>query len=208
MDPVDRPDARPRAHDDLVVERETRDEAASRLLARVARGDEEAFADLFRLLSPTVFGLVRRILRDPAQSEEVTQEVFVEMWRTATRFDPERASALTWVTMLAHRRAVDRVRTEQARTDRQERVAPQVPTTSAPAEVLVMDDLGTQLDGRRVRAALGQLTGLQREAIEMAFYRGYTYPQVAKLLDVPLGTIKTRIRDGLIRLRDQLEVTA
>jgi RNA polymerase sigma-70 factor (ECF subfamily) len=181
---------------------------ASALLERVAAGDEGAFAELFHLLSPRVLGLVRKIVRDQAQAEEITQEVFVEVWRTAPRFEAGKASAETWVTMLAHRRAVDRVRAEQARTDRQLRVARQTPTTDPAPEALVVDELGAEFDARRVRTALAGLTGLQREAIELAFYGNYTYPQVAEVLDVPLGTIKTRIRDGLIRLRDQLEVTA
>jgi RNA polymerase sigma-70 factor (ECF subfamily) len=181
---------------------------ASRLLARVAQGDEAAFAELFRLLSPRVLGLVRRVVRDQAQAEEITQEVFVEVWRTATRYEPGRGSAETWVTMLAHRRAVDRVRSEQARTDRQVRAAVAVPVAESTPEVVVLDGIGSELDSRRVRAALDGLTGRQREAIELAFYGGYTYPQVARALDVPLGTIKTRIRDGLIRLRSQLEVMA
>jgi RNA polymerase sigma-70 factor (ECF subfamily) len=185
-----------------------RDGTASRLLSQVAAGDEAAFADLFRLLSPRVLGLVRRVVRDQAQAEEIVQEVFVEVWRTATRFEPGRGSAETWVTMLAHRRAVDRVRAEQARSERQTRVARQEPVTDSAPEILVLDEIGTELDTRRVRAALAGLTRLQREAIELAFYGGYTYPQVASVLDVPLGTIKTRIRDGLIRLRDQLEVRA
>jgi RNA polymerase sigma-70 factor (ECF subfamily) len=181
---------------------------ASGLLEQVAAGDEAAFAELFRLLSPRVLGLVRKVVRDQAQAEEITQEVFVEVWRTAPRFEPGRASAETWVTMLAHRRAVDRVRAEQARTDRQLRVARQQPTTEAAPEIVVIEELGAEFDARRVRTALAGLTRLQREAIELAFYGNYTYSQVAKVLDVPLGTIKTRIRDGLIRLRDQLEVTA
>jgi hypothetical protein len=100
-----------------------RDGTATRLLGLVAGGDEAAFAELFRLLSPRVLGLVRRVVRDQAQAEEITQEVFVEVWRTAPRFEPGRGSAETWVTVMAHRRAVDRVRAEQARSERQTRVA-------------------------------------------------------------------------------------
>jgi RNA polymerase sigma-70 factor, ECF subfamily len=184
------------------------DGTASVLLSRVAVGDEAAFADLFRLLSPRVLGLVQRVVRSRAQAEEITQEVFVEVWRTAPRFDTAKGSAETWVTMLAHRRAVDRVRAEQARTERQTKVATQGPVPEATPETHVVDLIGTDEDAHRVRAALAHLTDLQRQAIELAFYRGFTYPQVAQALDVPLGTIKTRIRDGLLRLRDQLEVMA
>lgn len=198
MPPDDRPNARTGVQD----------RAATLLLQRVGQGDQQAFADLFRLLSPRVLGLAQRILRSRAQAEEITQEVFVEVWRTAPRFRSDRGSAETWVTMLAHRRAVDRVRAEQARSERQTRVAGQSPVPDPTPEVIVLDDLGAAHDVRRVRAALAGLSGLQRQAIELAFYGGYTYPQVARALDVPLGTIKTRIRDGLIRLRDELEVTA
>jgi RNA polymerase sigma-70 factor (ECF subfamily) len=186
-----------------------RDQAAIELMVRVARGDEQAFEALFRLFSPTVLGIVRRVLRDPAQSEEVTQEVFVEVWRTATRFDGERGSAASYIATLAHRRAVDRVRSEQAHTNRQDRVAAENTVIELDqVEGPVLDDAETELVGRRVRGALETLTELQREAIELAYYRGYSYPQVAQLLDVPLGTVKTRIRDGMIRLRDQLGVNA
>jgi RNA polymerase sigma-70 factor (ECF subfamily) len=174
----------------------------------VAAGDEAAFADLFRLLSPRVLGLVQRVVRNKAQAEEITQEVFVEVWRTAPRFDTEKGSAETWVTMLAHRRAVDRVRAEQARSERQTKVASQGDVPDATPEAHVVDIIGAEQDATRVRRALAGLSDLQRQAIELAFYQGFTYPQVAQALDVPLGTIKTRIRDGLIRLRDQLEVMA
>ena len=192
----------------VALQLEARDARTAALIHQVARGDEAAFADLFRLLSPAILGLVRRVLRDPAQSEEVTQEVFVEIWRTASRFDAEKGSVNAWITTLAHRRAVDRVRSEQSRTDRQLKVTATDPVTEPAADAEVLDAVETDLDARRVRHALDSLTALQREAVELAFYRGYTHPQVAQLLDVPLGTVKTRIRDGLIRLRDQLGVTA
>jgi RNA polymerase sigma-70 factor (ECF subfamily) len=184
------------------------DREATTLMELVQRGDERAFAELFHLFSPTVLGVVRRVVRDPSQSEEVAQEVFVEVWRTATRFERERGSVAAFIATLAHRRAVDRVRSEQARTDRQEKVASFIPAVEPPAETRVLDVVETELVGRRVRNALATLTDLQREAIELSFYQGYTYPQVAQLLDVPLGTVKTRIRDGMIRLRDQLGVIA
>jgi RNA polymerase sigma-70 factor (ECF subfamily) len=200
-DPTGEP-AAPRRTDD-------HERAAIELMGRVARGDEAAFEDLFRLFSSTVLGIVRRVLRDPAQSEEVTQEVFVEIWRTATRFDAERGAVASYIATLAHRRAVDRVRSEQAHSNRQERVAAETPTIGLDlVEGTVLDGVESDLIGRRVRSAVESLTGLQREAIELAYYRGYSYPQVAQLLDVPLGTVKTRIRDGMIRLRDQLGVNA
>jgi RNA polymerase sigma-70 factor, ECF subfamily len=172
------------------------------LLAQVARGDHAAFEALYDLLAGPVYGLVRKILRDPAQSEEVAQEVLLEVWRTAPRFDNARGSAVAWVMTIAHRRAVDRVRSETAATARERKVAPGPVTGDDVAEMVE-----TALDRQRVRRCLGGLTPLQAESVKLAYYGGYTYPQVAELLGVALGTVKTRIRDGLIRLRDCLEVT-
>jgi RNA polymerase sigma-70 factor, ECF subfamily len=175
------------------------------LLGLVARGDRQAFEELYDRVVAQVYGLVRRVLRDPAQSEEVTQEILVEVWRTAARFDPERGSATTWILTMAHRRAVDRVRSEQATRDREERV---VFRQRERAYDEVAETVETRLEQQQVRKALGQLTDLQREAVEMAYYGGHTYREVADLLDAPLGTVKTRLRDGLIRLRDTMGVTA
>ena len=175
------------------------------LLAAVARGDEAAFGALYDHLAGLVHGVVRQVVRDPAQSEEVTQEVFVEIWRTATRFDPRRGSARTWAVTLAHRRAVDRVRSEQASRDRTDRIGRR---DHQRAFDEVSETVETRFEHRQVRAALDQLTDLQREAVELAYYGGYTYREVAELLDTPLGTVKTRLRDGLIRLRDAMGVTS
>lgn len=173
------------------------------LVRQVARGDDAAFEQLYDAVSASVFGLVRRVLRDPAQAEEVTQEVLVEVWRTATRFDEQRGSARTWILMLAHRRAVDRVRSAQASSDREDTVA-------ARDRVRAFDEVAEtvelRLEQQQVRHCLGSLTELQRESVTLAFYGGYSYPEVAKLLATPLGTVKTRMRDGLIRLRDCLGV--
>ena len=168
-------------------------------LSLVARGDSAAFSDFYRRVAPLVLGVARRVVRDPAQSEEVAQEVLTEAWRTASRFDPEKGSALAWVTTIAHRRAVDRVRSEQKATGREAR-APM----SAPPYDAVVESVETSLTTERVRRCLGSLTDLQRESVLLAYYGGYTYSEVAQLLDVPLGTIGTRMRDGLIRLRDCL----
>jgi RNA polymerase sigma-70 factor (ECF subfamily) len=166
----------------------------------VARGDGEAFSRLYDQLAPEVFGLVRRVLRNPAQAEEVTQEVLVEIWRTAPRFDPARGTATTWALTIAHRRAVDRIRSEEASRSRVERAARrELPATEAVSETVV-----DRLERARVADALAALTQLQRQSIELAYYGGHTHTEVAAILDVPLGTVKTRIRDGLIRLRDAL----
>lgn len=176
---------------------------AGALLRSVARGDERAFTRLYDLVIVRVYGLVRRVVRDPAQAEEVTQEIMVEVWRTATRFDPAKGSATAWIFTIAHRRAVDRVRSEQAATDRIRRLAPEATQTGHDD---VVDEATSQLERAQVRRCLHSLTELQKEAITLAYYGGYTYSEVAKLLDAALPTIKTRMRDGLIRLRDCLGV--
>lgn len=174
------------------------------LLGRVAMGDEAAFAALYDRVSSQVYGLVRRVVRDPSQSEEVAQEVMLEVWRSATRYDRERGKATTWIFTLAHRRAVDRVRSEQAGRAREEKVSAREPLASPD---VVAEEVITKLEHQQVKEALASLTALQREALELAYYGGRTYREVAELLDTPLGTVKTRMRDGLIRLRDALGVT-
>jgi RNA polymerase sigma-70 factor, ECF subfamily len=175
------------------------------LLLAAARGDQAAFAALYDQVAGSVYGVVRRVVRDPAHSEEVAQEVLVEVWRTAARFDPDRGNAQTWILTMAHRRAIDRVRSEQASRDRTERHG--LRDRGRPHDE-VTEQVEIRLEHEQVREALTTLTDLQREAVELAYYGGHTYREVAELLDTPLGTIKTRMRDGLIRLRDALGVTA
>jgi RNA polymerase sigma-70 factor, ECF subfamily len=175
------------------------------LLKAVARGDEKAFERLYELVAARVYGLVRRVLRDPAQAEEVAQEVLVEVWRTASRFDPERGSATAWVFTIAHRRVIDRVRSEQAASDRDFKVG--AGSIDTPYDS-VADEVSGKLERQQVRRCLDDLTDLQREAVTMAYYQGHTYKQVAELLGASLPTIKARMRDGLIRLRYCLGVSA
>ena len=173
------------------------------LLAQVARGDPDAYAAVYDRTAGQVLGIVLSVVRDPAQSEEVAQEVLLDVWRSASRFDPERGSAAAWVMTLAHRRAVDRVRSEQKAAEREQRVA-----SATIAYDEVTEAVEARLDRERVRRCLGSLTELQRESVTLAYYGGYTYREVAELLGVAVGTVKTRMRDGLIRLRDCLGVDA
>ncbi len=173
------------------------------LLALVARGDEAAFEQLYDLVAPAVHGICLQVVRDPAQAEEVCQEVLVEAWRTAARFDPSRGSARAWLVTMARRRAIDRVRSSQASADRD--AAAGARGMERDVDV-VSEAVEVRLEQQQVRRCLGGLTDLQREAVTLAFYRGHTHREVSDLLQVPLGTVKTRLRDGLIRLRDCLGV--
>lgn len=175
----------------------------SDLLRRSARADEEAFAQLYDATSARVYGLALRVVRDPAQAQEVAQEAFLEIWRTSGRFDPARGSALGWMLTLAHRKAVDRVRSAEASSRRDTSYHTQNPAEiDSAAHDSTAEAAEASLEARRVRVAMTELTEVQREAIELAFFGGYTHTEVATMLDLPVGTAKTRIRDGLIRLRD------
>lgn len=173
------------------------------LLKRSARGDEAAFAELYDATASRVHGLVVRVVRDRAQADEVTQEVFLEVWRQSSRYDAQRGSALAWLMTIAHRKAVDRVRSAEAATRRDVTYEQR---NQVPAHDVTAEAAHASLEARRVRAALAHLTDVQREAIELAYFGGYTHTEVAALLDLPVGTAKTRIRDGLIRLRDSIGV--
>ena len=173
------------------------------LLQRSARGDRDGFASLYDATAARVHGLALRVVRDPAQAEEVTQEAFLEIWRTASRYDAERGSAVSWLLTIAHRKAVDRVRSAEASSRRESTYHHRNQSVDHDTTA---DAATASLEARRVRTALGALTDVQREAIELAYFGGYTHTEVATLLDLPVGTAKTRIRDGLIRLRDTIGV--
>ena len=173
------------------------------LLHRAARGDESAFAQLYDATARKIYGLALRVVRDPAQAEEVAQEAFLEIWRTASRFDPDRGSPLAWMMTITHRRAVDRVRAAEASGRREITYEQQ---HRAVEHDVTAEAAHAALEARRVRNALDELTAVQREAVSLAYLGGYTHTEVAVMLELPLGTAKTRIRDGLIRLRDNLGV--
>ncbi len=170
------------------------------MMSQVVLGDERAFAGLYDALAGVVYGTVKRVLRDPAMSEEVTQEVFVELWRTAARFDPARASVSTWAVTIARRRAVDRVRSEQSQRDRIERAG-----RRRREDVDATDDsVIASLDAERVGRALAELPDDQRVVIEMAFLDGDSHAVIAERLELPLGTVKGRVRGGLKKLGGRL----
>lgn len=176
----------------------------AQLLRSCAKGDEEAFARLYDAVSGRLYGLVLRVVRDPAQAEEVSQEAFIHIWQQSARYDPQKGSPLAWMLTIAHRKAVDRVRSAQSASDRENRFGSSNQDRSFDQTA---EKVESRLEAQRVRKALASLTEAQRGAIELAYLGGYTHTEVAVLLDVPLGTAKTRIRDGLIRLRDTLGVT-
>jgi len=175
------------------------------LLERVATGEQAAFGELYDQLAPRVFGLVKRLLRDHAQSEEVTQEIFLEIWQTATRFDAKKGAAVSWILTMTHRRTVDRVRASQSSRDRDVRIGIR---DQNPDYDHVSETIEARLEHERVEKAMSRLTQLQRQAVSLAYYGGYSHSEVATMLSVPVGTVKTRLRDGMIRLRDEMGVAS
>jgi RNA polymerase sigma-70 factor, ECF subfamily len=175
------------------------------LVALVARGDEDALAELYDRVGRTAYGLALRILRDDRHAEDAVQEAFLQVWRSAATFRPERAKASTWILTLVHRRAVDLVRREQRRqadplTDDEAGAAVEAERTDEAAWL--------RFERERVQTALKQLPDLQRETLELAYYGGFSQSELAERLGVPLGTIKSRMFAGLARLRQLLDESA
>ncbi len=168
------------------------------LLRQVAQQDVDAFATFYDLTRARVFGLVTRVLRDPGYSEETTQDVYLQVWRSAANYDPAVGSPLAWLMTVAHRRAVDRVRSEQAASQRESRygAANVDPPTDHVADSVILRD-----ERQQVTDCLGSLTDVQRECIQLAYYEGLTYVQVSERLAANLATIKSRMRDGIRALR-------
>ena len=175
------------------------------LLGRVAQGDQQAFSELYDQVAPRILGLIRRLLVDPAQSEEVAQEVFLEIWQSASRYEPSKGGAITWMLTMTHRRAVDRVRASQSSRDRDLRVGTREYESGYDN---VAEQVEISIEHERVTKAMSQLTELQRQAVTLAYYKGLSHSEVATMLSVPIGTVKTRLRDGMIRLRDELGVAS
>ncbi|VBA34443.1 ECF RNA polymerase sigma factor SigK [Mycobacterium innocens] len=173
----------------------------SALLHQIARGDRNAFATFYDHTKTRVYGLVARVLRDPGYSEETTQEIYLEVWRTASEYDAVKGSPLAWLLTMAHRRAIDRVRAEQAGSQRESRYGV---ANIDPASDVVADSAIAGDERRRVAACLGGLTDAQRECIELAYYGGLTYAEVSHRLATNLSTIKSRMRDALRGLRNCL----
>jgi RNA polymerase sigma-70 factor (ECF subfamily) len=193
------------AHPHEVAGRDADGARLAELVARSSRGHEDAFSELYDLTASRMYGLVLRILRSADHAAEVTQEVFVEVWRQSARYAPDKGSVLAWMSTIAHRRAVDRVRSVTSEVARDEQYA----VTSVVRDAdRVWEDVEQKIDVERVRKGMASLTAIQREALGLAYFGGYTQTQVAALLKLPLGTVKTRIRDGLIGLRDALGVEA
>lgn len=183
---------------------EQRAAALSRDLVACSRGDEQAFERLYDAIGGSVFGVVLRVVRDRAIAEEVAQEALVEVWRIAARYRPDLGSARAWILTIAHRHAVDRVRSEQAHSDRMLVHGPHFDSVvDGPDQVV--DVAYGKWEAERVRAGLESLTARQREALDLTYFKGYTNAQLAAALGIPLGTAKARIRDGLIKLRDAWE---
>ncbi|TQF65918.1 sigma-70 family RNA polymerase sigma factor [Rhodococcus spelaei] len=177
--------------------------ALATLVTASAAGDATAFAELYDRTSSRVYGMVLRVLRDRGFAEETTQEVYLQVWRAADTFDAARGSALSWLLTLAHRRAVDRVRSEQSSSDRDA-------AYEARNHLGTFDEVSEEVTRRFERQSvidcLDVLTDTQRESVALAYYGGRTYREVAADLGVALPTVKTRIRDGLARLRGCLGV--
>ena len=168
------------------------------LLDLTAGGDTAAFAELYRRMAWQVLGVATSTLRDASHAEEVTQEVFLEIWKRASRFDSAKGSASSWVMRIAHARSVDRVRQAQAARNRddvyfQREFEPEFDS--------VVDDVLRKVDSHRLRVAVAELTPLQREAVTMTFYTGHSYREASDALGIPRATMKTRVRDGLLALR-------
>lgn len=173
------------------------------LLDQIAQGDQAAFAEFYQLTSRRVFGMARRVLIDTELSEDTTQEVFLQVWQNASKFNPDAGSPLAWLMTISHRRAVDKVRSSQSSTDREARYGASSQEIDHDS---VSDEVDSRLEAEAVVRCLETLTDTQQESVRLAYYGGLTYREVAEKLNAAVPTIKSRIRDGLIRLKTCLGV--
>lgn len=204
MDPLPLPGRGEQPRPGRGEETSARDLAAAYLtdlMTRCATADHAAFGELYDLTMRRVYGTVLKVLRSPDHAQEVTQEVYVEVWRLASKYAPDKGSVLAWILTMAHRRAVDRVRSVSSEVARDERYAF---IDLEPESDDVWDSVAQKHDVERVRGAIATLTPIQRQAVQLAYYEGLTQSQIATALNLPLGTVKTRIRDGLRRLGEAL----
>ena len=176
-------------------------EPEAALLCAVATGDQRAFGELYDRMQARVLGLTMRILRDIGYAEEVTQEVFLEVWQLAAQFDPEKGSATGWILRKAHSRSVDRVRSSETRRARDLRIG--IRDVLEPSHD-VLEAVDLRISSEKVGVALRHLPEAQREAVSLAHLGGYSHSEVSEMLQVPIGTVKTRIRAGLERLRTEM----
>ncbi|SDP03434.1 RNA polymerase sigma-70 factor, ECF subfamily [Arthrobacter sp. ok909] len=174
------------------------------LLELIAQGDQAAFAEFYGLTSRRVFGMARRVLIDTELSEDTTQEVFLQVWQNAAKFNAAAGSPLAWLMTISHRRAVDKVRSSQSATDREAKYGA---SSQEIEHDSVSDEVGSRLEAEAVVRCLETLTDTQQESVRLAYYGGLTYREVAERLNAAVPTIKSRIRDGLIRLKTCLGVS-
>jgi len=179
--------------------------ADDEMMRRLIGGDENAFASFYRRFAPGLFSIIYQILQDQKESEDVLQEAFVQMWKKASTYDAGRSALFTWAVMISRNKAIDRLRSRQRRSRVVEAAAAEL--AAVPPESAERADaaLGQNEERDRVRTALTKLPDSQREAIDLAFFSGMTQVEISNKLGAPLGTVKARIRRGLIALRDVLE---
>jgi RNA polymerase sigma-70 factor (ECF subfamily) len=180
-------------------------EADLALVQQINGGDDQAFATFYDRFAPGLFSIIYAILHDQKEAEDVLQEAFIQMWKRTSTYDATRSSLFTWSVMIARHKAIDRLRSRQRQSRLADAVAQEPDAVSASAPVERADQFLARSDEReRVRAALAQLADAQREALDLAFFGGLTQTQIAEKLGAPLGTVKARIRRGLLALREVL----
>lgn len=183
---------------------DARHQEQTRLVAAMARGDRDALAALYDQLAGPLYSLACRMLGDASEAQDLTQDIFLQLWRTAPAYEPSRGSVFSWAVTLTRNRAIDRLRMRRRRTDLLAAAAPDLQPSGSDNATDSAAALGLSEQGAAVRAALAALPAEQRHAIELAFFGGLTQQEIADRLNEPLGTIKARIRRGLLKLKDRL----